>query len=402
MTMKLVARLWLLMICSGVEAAPLLFQNFGETIELQKEGQHYLLPGTNHRVEVASRLIVKVSPTINPGDFSKAAQAIGRTSVLFEADPFRYVQITLRDSIDIRTAMKTASGLPGVSLVQPDILQLNYPSKSVNTSAPVVNRRNRFNLADRLDNAPGEGVRVAIIDDGFDLSHPALSHIDPIFEFDLSRRQMGAAPVSPQDTHGTQVAGVIFALYQHDARLNGLAPQAQFIALRQPDSWTSNSLLAFQLAALAGADVLNCSWHTDLLLEPVADAVNSLSKEGRDGRGMAVVFASGNENRIITADDNEASIDSAIVVGAADHQGKRLPFSNHGNSIDLMAPGTPVSTTQYGGGQGPFGGTSLSAAIVTGTAALILSEQPTLSLQNLKLELDKIFKRYNTGVTEDP
>jgi len=54
-------------------------------------------------------------------------------------------------------------------------------------------------------------------------------------------------------------------------------------------------------------------------------------------------------------------------------------WSNTGNNIDLAAPGCVGNTTTKGGGYGAPCGTSFSAPIVAGVAALVLSMNPSLS-----------------------
>src|SRR5438034_4763118 len=54
-------------------------------------------------------------------------------------------------------------------------------------------------------------------------------------------------------------------------------------------------------------------------------------------------------------------------------------FSNTGNNIDLAAPGVNIYTTTRGGAYGLATGTSFSAPIVAGAAALVISANPALS-----------------------
>src|SRR5207247_1602869 len=54
-------------------------------------------------------------------------------------------------------------------------------------------------------------------------------------------------------------------------------------------------------------------------------------------------------------------------------------WSNTGNNVDLSAPGVSIGTTTNGGGYGSGSGTSFSAPIVAGVAALVLSVNPSLS-----------------------
>src|SRR5690606_19744660 len=132
------------------------------------------------------------------------------------------------------------------------------------------------------------------------------------------------------------------------------------------------------------------SWNTRLLLQPVANAVAELAQHGRHGKGIAVVFAAGNQGRAIAAQSTEASIDAAIVVAATDAAGHPLQHSNYGPSIDLATYGTAVESTMAQGGYGDLGGTSLAAAIVSGLAALLIGAQPDADLPTLLTRLKAI------------
>src|SRR5262249_16969805 len=54
-------------------------------------------------------------------------------------------------------------------------------------------------------------------------------------------------------------------------------------------------------------------------------------------------------------------------------------WSNSGSNLDLSAPGVSILTTNNGGGYGSWSGTSFSAPIVAGVAALVISTNPALS-----------------------
>lgn len=241
----------------------------------------------------------------------------------------------------------------------------------------------------------GQGVSIAIIDDGYRLDHPALAHVTPSFTYDLYAQKLSFEDGVNNSRHGTRVAGIILASHatgaytpgMPPALVGGIAPEAQLIALRHSDTRTSKMLLAFQLAGLAGADIVNCSWHSHWLSEPVADAVNTLSTHGRKGKGIAVIFAAGNSGERIDNNVTEASIARAIVVAASDEYFVRLKNSNYGDTVDLLVYGALARTPSERGRDVLFSGTSLAAAVTSGLAALILSKSPELSLFQLENKL---------------
>src|SRR5262249_18106874 len=65
-----------------------------------------------------------------------------------------------------------------------------------------------------------------------------------------------------------------------------------------------------------------------------------------------------------------------LVVSATDQNDALTTWSNTGNNVDLSAPGVNIGTTTMGGTYGFGSGSSFSAPIVAGVAALVLSATP--------------------------
>ena len=114
------------------------------------------------------------------------------------------------------------------------------------------------------------------------------------------------------------------------------------------------------LLALGGSDS-----PSDSDLERLEDSV----KQARD-RGINVVAAAGNDG----ADEvvYPARLDEVLAVGAAEHDGGLCSFSNHGEGLDLTAPGCELDTADPRSGDETEGnGTSHAAAIVAATIAAL-------------------------------
>ncbi len=372
-------------------AETIVFNNFSKQITLIKQHQQqYQVEGTGQQVALSNRLIVKAQKQLTKVQFYQFHPQITQVTELFKGSKSHYFSLTLKDETLLAEVLKALQKKVGIELVQPDVLQLKSKAETTSLANKINPYLELLDIQSLWQQTKGKGVKIAIIDDGFNMQHPDLQHITPLFSYDAENRALSAAPHSKVDSHGTKVAGVIFAAH-NSVGINGIAPEAELITLRQPDSWTSNTLLSFQVANLAGADIINCSWHTAYLLQPIADVVNELSQQGRDGKGIAVIFSSGNQGREITALSSEAAIAGAIVVGATGHDLiKPLAFSNYGQSVDLLAYGLPVKTTLAEGGYGRFSGTSLSAAVVAGLSALIISQQPDIHLEQLLQTLQSI------------
>ncbi len=127
----------------------------------------------------------------------------------------------------------------------------------------------------------------------------------------------------------------------------------------------------------------------------LTDAIQNAISNGRNGRGCVVVFATGNDNSAVRYPAN--AIPDIIAVGAMSPCGERKSptscdgeswwGSNFGTTLDIVAPGVFIPTTDRTGSAGyssgdyflTFNGTSSACPHVAATAALILSENPLLT-----------------------
>lgn len=391
----------------------IVFDNFSKKIVLVKKTTFFQIQDSAVNVQLSNRIIVKTTTALNKQQVSQLHPQINKVVILFNGTSSHYFSIEIKDAtqlakviFDLQTMQKKQPE-SGIMLVQPDILQLQSKATlaSLATSTKNKTAENRshtkrdndayspyialLNIQPMWNKSKGAGVKVAIIDDGFYLQHADLQHIKTTFSYDSQRKILSSQPVSALDTHGTKVAGIIFAAH-NSIGIDGIAPEAELIAIRQANTWTSQTLLNFQLAKLAGASIINCSWHSQLLLQPFSEIVDDLATNGRQGKGIAVVISAGNDNLSIKANSIESAIASAIVVGASGKKSQRLAFSNYGPSVDFYAYGKTVQSTLISGNYGNFSGTSLAAAITSGLAALLLSQQPELTVAQLTQQLQQL------------
>lgn len=265
---------------------------------------------------------------------------------------------------------------------QPDVLKVEHdgvPERLIQPSYDLAGYSLRQDL--HLDAAwrigTGKDVRVAIIDAGIELSHPGLAGVEVSFAYDTESRSADVSPRRKGDHHGGLVAGVVFANGAAGTR-RGIAPDAALIAIRLASTWTSDLVLAFQAAYLAGADVINCSWDDPLVLQPVLEVVQQIVRKGRDGRGALIVVAAGNRVLDTSARPSLANRVEVIAVTALDHASR--PIAAFGRGIDIAAPSMlPTLGTNTDGQPGYLGKTSAAAPVVSATLALMLSVDPSLT-----------------------
>ncbi|MCP4218845.1 MAG: S8 family serine peptidase [bacterium] len=143
---------------------------------------------------------------------------------------------------------------------------------------------------------------VAIIDDGFDLGHPALKDVK--IHKEALNYSDGSNNVQARDNnfHGTSVAAL--ALAQHEgSAIRGIAPDCTFLPIRIEFGYLSidDYLELFQYAS-ERADVLNCSFGPgpssyDPFPSGFRVEVETLTKKGgRKGNGLVMVFSAGNDD----------------------------------------------------------------------------------------------------------
>lgn len=234
----------------------------------------------------------------------------------------------------------------------------------------------------------GKGVTIGLVDTGVDRNHIALK--GQIIET-LDFTGEGFSP----DLHGTLLAGVMAAHPTKELEISGVAPQARLIAIKSCRPIHPNRIEALcqsvsvargiDAALFKGAQVINLSvgGPKDRL---VTHLVDEAARQGR-----IVVAAAGNDGpKGPTL--YPAGLDNLIAVTAVDIQASLYPEATRGDFIDIAAPGVEILSAAPGNQAQFASGTSLSAAYVSATAALLLQHRPTLSFSEIKAILEETAK----------
>lgn len=228
-------------------------------------------------------------------------------------------------------------------------------------------------------------IVVAVLDQGIDKSHKEFANNYSSLSYDIHNQ---SSPSVVHGNHGTHVGGIIGANH-NGMQIAGIAPQATLLSISHKliISQTISKELASGIgyAREKGASIINNSWgdqggqyYENMHSAILEDAINTAIKTGRNGKGMVVVFASGNKNKT-TADYPGNCNPDILVVGSVNNSGKRSSFSSYGNSLDILAPGESILSTLPNNTTGYMNGTSMAAPHVSGVAALILSINPNLT-----------------------
>jgi subtilisin family serine protease len=199
----------------------------------------------------------------------------------------------------------------------------------------------------------GAGIKVCVLDTGIDPKHPELQGV-----VESSRDFVdGDGDPSDQDAdgvwgegHGTHVVGIIAAQLGSGGNVGpnmdkkgvvGVAPGARLLVARvlntQGTAWVSDIIKGLEWCQEQEAQIASLS----------LGGAND-SREEREAfqkaadSGMLVIAAAGNSGGPL---DFPAAYRSVLAVGAVDQSMRRAPFSAHGFSLSLMAPGVDVLST---------------------------------------------------------
>jgi len=202
-----------------------------------------------------------------------------------------------------------------------------------------------------------------------------------------------------QDTHATHVAGTIAAAGNNDVGVTGVNWQATIMPLKfiGPDNWgtVADAAEAVEYSVAEGVKISNNSWGYWGLSSDDSRTLKG-AIDSADRAGQLFVAAAMNGGTDLVGDNIDdpnipdiypASYDNSniISVAASNKQDDLTSFSNYGTkSVDLAAPGIDILSTMPGNNYGYGWGTSMATPHVTGAAALIKSQDPQLSDNEIK------------------
>lgn len=240
-------------------------------------------------------------------------------------------------------------------------------------------------------------IVVAVIDTGIDPNHKDLSKNiwqDPRIK---SNRVYGwnfitdSANPTDDHNHGTHVAGIIGAVGDLESGVSGVAHHVSIMAVKYYSEANTgsvnlrNTVKAIRYAADHGAKIINYSGGG-----PEFSQEEYLAIKYAESKGILFVAAAGNEHKNADIAENyyypaAYQLPNMISVAATDIHNHLLSSSNWGPShVDVAAPGENIYSTLPGGRYGYMTGTSQATAFVSGLAALLLSQDPSLKPQQLK------------------
>ncbi|MCB0403911.1 MAG: S8 family serine peptidase [Bdellovibrionales bacterium] len=354
------------------------------TFPMGAEGARHLLDSFGFNDELS--VITSIRPAFE-GVFADDSD--------FPADQYFTVRLkpgsAMKDTIaNLRTLSSLASVQPDYYLSDPDLLTPNDPQ------LPKQWYLDRLKVREAWEYTKGEGVYVADVESGFDTEHPDLKNqFDRGKTYDYDPDTDDTAKVNDNKmSHGTPVCGIIGAEADNNLFGVGIAHQAKLIGSQMANSmaahstdsvWTVNAAKAILGSVARGASVVliekqlpstsSSVERSKVIYEAIKAAVS---------KGVPVVVPAGNfANELEVEASQEDS--GSIFVGATTTDDKAAYFSDHGERVDVAAPGESVYSTQEGDNETlSFGGTSSASAITAGVTALVKAANPKLSPKEIR------------------
>lgn len=228
----------------------------------------------------------------------------------------------------------------------------------------------------------GKGIKIGIIDSGIDNKHEDL-HVSGGVSFIESKTDY-----DDDYGHGTAVAGIIGAK-NNNIGVIGVAPDAEIYSIKVLDSngegEISNVVSGIMWAINHRLNILNLSLETSEDSKILEKATKKAYNEG-----LLLVSAAGNQGFIENSTISfPAAYKDVIAVGATNSRGERTFYSNTGQQLELMAPGSSINSTSLNNSYSLNIGTSMSAAHVTGVAAQVWQNNHHLNNKDIRKILDR-------------
>lgn len=315
---------------------------------------------------------------------------------------------------DILEKCKELESLPGVEYAEPNAVfhtnEFEIPKEITRPTSIYTNYQKwYFDLMQvpqtyETFQTAGEGVVVAVIDNGFDVN--AFEFATYLWEdangnhgWNTDNNTSDITPIYKKDgtefsnsLHGTHVASSI-GMLSNNSNAVGMAFEAELMLIQAAHYVNETQMPQFDVASLVsaidyarnnGADIINMSLGAFTTSSSLEAAVNRAYNAG-----VAIIAAAGN-SAVSTASSRSipAAYPNVIGVMATDKTtvSQLSTFSNYdpsGKYYDIAAPGVQIVGSNLTGGLSIMNGTSQASPLVSSCAAMYLSKYPQATVDEL-------------------
>lgn len=344
-----------------------------------------------------SRYVVTFRPGVDPQAVGSAWSGLG----------FKVVRVfgTLLSGV----AVDLTSAQAAVVAADPNVVRLeaDVPVRASASQSGATWALDRIDSSDptrtadfSYPNSAGSGVEVFVVDSGIQSEFDFISgYTIPNPEFEGRVRKGFSFVEDGYGTldclgHGTHVAGSIASTTFGVAKLASLTPVK---VLDCDGNGTMSDVVAALDWIAASRDRSKPTIVNISVSGPASDSLDDAVTRLSDS-GVTIVVAAGNDESDACR-FSPARAGVAVTVGATTSFDARALFSNSGACVDIFAPGVDIESTSKKRDKefASSAGTSSSAALVAGVAALILANEPGLSPAQVR---DRIVSGATAGVLQ--
>ncbi|HEX7774174.1 MAG TPA: S8 family peptidase [Pyrinomonadaceae bacterium] len=333
------------------------------------------------------------------------------------------------DNADAAFIVAQYSQLPEVEYAEPNY-EINLEETNTGPLVPVLPHDPQFNDQWALANSGQRGGKqgadisatlawatttgtdklvVAVLDTGVDYTHEDLVEnmwVRPATMAPYHDNELGtiddlngfnaidsAADPMDDNGHGTHCAGIIGAEGENNLGIAGVNWKVQIMPLKFLNAGGSGSTkdaieainyVINRKKAGVNVRIISASWGSTQKSRALGDVIRKAYEND-----ILFVAAAGNSSV-----DNDrtphypSSYPNVISVAALDRNDQLASFSNFGvKSVMIGAPGVDILSTWLGNEYEEKSGTSMATPVVSGVAALILSKNPGMSMEDLRKRL---------------
>lgn len=329
---------------------------------------------------------------------------------------YRTYIVELQGEFDIPLLLEKLNTLPFIEIAEivPIIHFHSTPNDPKASEQYHLKAINAFEAWDLVQS--DDSVIVAILDCGIDYTHPDLK--DNIFInqgetgtdkdgkdksingiddddngyiddwrgwdfFPTSGHNNGNNDPTPFRDHGTHVAGICGATPNNGVGIAGVGKNVKLMNIQISEGETSipfafTAHKGMLYAAKMGAKILNCSWGGGVNILAQEEVVKILANEYK----ALIVCAAGN-----SASERESfpsAYKECLNVASSDKNNEPSYFTDYGDNVAIVAPGSDILSTVLEGKYEVFSGTSMASPVVAGVAALVALKYPEYSGEEIK------------------